>query len=63
MVVVVGFSGGGASFVVDSGALDCSVEFGLLARAGLKISTPSKVRLAFLRLKSLALAPQYADLL
>jgi hypothetical protein len=45
-----GFSGGGTSLVIDSGALDCSVGFGLLVRAGLGISTPSKVCLAFLRL-------------
>jgi hypothetical protein len=49
--VAVSFSGGGAGFVVDSGALGCSVGVGLLARTGLRISTPSKVRLAFLRLK------------
>jgi hypothetical protein len=38
VVVVVGFSGGGAGFVINSGTLDCSVGFGLLARAGLRIS-------------------------
>jgi hypothetical protein len=46
-----GWLGGGAGFVVNSGALGCSVVFGLLARAGLRISTPSKALLVFLRLK------------
>jgi hypothetical protein len=46
-----GWLGGSADFVIDSGALGCSVGIGLLARAGLKFSTPSKVLLAFLRLK------------
>jgi hypothetical protein len=38
--VAVGFSGGGTSFVVDSGALGCSVGVGLLAWTGLMIYTP-----------------------
>jgi hypothetical protein len=45
-----GWLGGGADFVVGSGALGCSVGTGLFARAGLRISTPSKILLAFLRL-------------
>jgi hypothetical protein len=42
---------GGIGFVIDSGTLGCSVGIDLLVQAGLRISTPSKFLLAFLRSK------------
>jgi hypothetical protein len=46
-----GWLSGSTNFVIDSGTLGCSVGIGLLAQAGLRISTPSKILLAFLGLK------------